>query len=231
MKSEQEMKWWREKALGIHCGNPRQSGKSDAQWELYKNIAPSSGGVIVDEASDISINGNFNATGSIKINSNTNKDKKMNKRQEKELSDYNHQLEILINKVEAWGLSIDLYRNATSDTQWNKGMEEIGEVFSGHNRGDKELVMDGLGDVYVCYINHMALMRGKIDLEVEQSSRFPLNFIHDGFKSQGYHKILEAIADMYDTTLLECLQIAYDEIKDRKGKFIDGVFIKESDLK
>lgn len=28
----------------------------------------------------------------------------------------------------------------------------------------------------------------------------------------------------------ECLQVAYDDIKDRKGKMIDGVFVKESDL-
>ena len=28
----------------------------------------------------------------------------------------------------------------------------------------------------------------------------------------------------------ECVQTAYDEIKDRKGKMIDGVFVKEADL-
>ena len=28
----------------------------------------------------------------------------------------------------------------------------------------------------------------------------------------------------------ECLEIAYNEIKDRKGKLINGVFIKEEDL-
>ena len=28
-------------------------------------------------------------------------------------------------------------------------------------------------------------------------------------------------------TLEECLQVAYDDIKDRKGKMVDGVFIKE----
>ena len=28
----------------------------------------------------------------------------------------------------------------------------------------------------------------------------------------------------------ECLQVAYDDIKDRKGKMINGVFVKESDL-
>lgn len=28
----------------------------------------------------------------------------------------------------------------------------------------------------------------------------------------------------------ECVSLAYDEIKDRKGKLIDGVFVKEKDL-
>lgn len=32
------------------------------------------------------------------------------------------------------------------------------------------------------------------------------------------------------TTADTCLKIAYDEIKDRKGKMIDGVFVKEADL-
>jgi NTP pyrophosphatase (non-canonical NTP hydrolase) len=32
-------------------------------------------------------------------------------------------------------------------------------------------------------------------------------------------------------TIDDCLSIAYDDIKDRKGKMIDGVFVKEKDLK
>ena len=31
-------------------------------------------------------------------------------------------------------------------------------------------------------------------------------------------------------TMEECLEVAYGDIKDRKGKMIDGVFVKESDL-
>ena len=27
----------------------------------------------------------------------------------------------------------------------------------------------------------------------------------------------------------DCLEIAYDDIKDRKGKMIDGIFVKEGD--
>ncbi len=29
----------------------------------------------------------------------------------------------------------------------------------------------------------------------------------------------------------DCLEIAYDEIKHRKGKLVNGIFVKESDLK
>ena len=29
-------------------------------------------------------------------------------------------------------------------------------------------------------------------------------------------------------TLEECLQIAYNDIKDRRGKMVDGIFVKES---
>ena len=30
-------------------------------------------------------------------------------------------------------------------------------------------------------------------------------------------------------TMRECLAVAYDDIKDRKGKMIDGIFVKEGD--
>ena len=42
---------------------------------------------------------------------------------------------------------------------------------------------------------------------------------------------LHDIAKEYNTTLEETLEMAYNEIKDRKGKMIDGVFVKEADLK
>lgn len=32
-------------------------------------------------------------------------------------------------------------------------------------------------------------------------------------------------------TMEDCLKTAYNDIKDRKGKMVDGVFIKEQDLK
>jgi len=41
--------------------------------------------------------------------------------------------------------------------------------------------------------------------------------------------ILINIAEREGTNLEECLAIAYNDIKDRKGKMIDGIFVKEGD--
>ena len=42
--------------------------------------------------------------------------------------------------------------------------------------------------------------------------------------------VINSVSFFNGTNAESCLQIAYDAIKDRKGKMIDGVFIKEEDL-
>lgn len=42
--------------------------------------------------------------------------------------------------------------------------------------------------------------------------------------------VLINIMTRNNLTMEECLQVAYDDIKDRKGRMIDGVFVKENDL-
>lgn len=41
--------------------------------------------------------------------------------------------------------------------------------------------------------------------------------------------VLTILCEQLGYTLEECLAHAYDEIKDRKGKMVDGIFIKEGD--
>nr|DAS99825.1 MAG TPA: NTP-PPase-like protein [Caudoviricetes sp.] len=41
---------------------------------------------------------------------------------------------------------------------------------------------------------------------------------------------LKLISRKYYLMLTDCVQAAWDEIKDRKGRMIDGVFVKEGDL-
>lgn len=42
---------------------------------------------------------------------------------------------------------------------------------------------------------------------------------------------LVGICTILKLDINDCIDIAYEEIKDRKGELIDGLFVKESDLK
>ncbi len=42
--------------------------------------------------------------------------------------------------------------------------------------------------------------------------------------------VLIMIAELMGTSLEECLELAYDKIKDRKGEMRKGKFVKEDDL-
>lgn len=59
-------------------------------------------------------------------------------------------------------------------------------------------------------------------------SRNKLDDLKDGIGDTVVTLII--LAQQYGMTLEECLQYAYDEIKGRKGKTVNGTFIKESDL-
>ncbi len=62
-----------------------------------------------------------------------------------------------------------------------------------------------------------------------------------GIAKNNKDQVIDSIGDMYVVlTILsqqlgidieDCIATAYDEIKDRKGKMINGVFVKEEDLR
>lgn len=60
-------------------------------------------------------------------------------------------------------------------------------------------------------------------------SRGQMDALKDGIGDTVVTLII--LTQQHDMTLQECLQYAYDEIKGRKGKTINGTFIKEADLK
>lgn len=59
-------------------------------------------------------------------------------------------------------------------------------------------------------------------------SRNKLDDLKDGIGDTVVTLII--LAQQHGWSLEECLQYAYDEIKGRKGRTINGTFIKESDL-
>lgn len=68
-----------------------------------------------------------------------------------------------------------------------------------------------------------------------------LGELANGINKERQEQIIDSIGDVYvvltilsmqlDLDIEECIATAYEEIKDRKGKMIDGVFVKEEDLK
>jgi len=47
----------------------------------------------------------------------------------------------------------------------------------------------------------------------------------------GSYVVLTILAMQMDLNIEDCIDAAYDEIKDRKGAMKNGVFVKEADLK
>ncbi|WP_232329793.1 MazG nucleotide pyrophosphohydrolase domain-containing protein [Sporosarcina sp. P37] len=43
--------------------------------------------------------------------------------------------------------------------------------------------------------------------------------------------VMVQVAMQHGTSIEQCIAAAYEEIKDRKGKMVNGVFVKEADLK
>lgn len=122
--------------------------------------------------------------------------------------------EILRNKVLDWGKNKDLLHEENAEKQFLKFMEEVFEF-----RDEWTLYVDEL--------NFNGCSFGGID------DNFYLCELAD--------KMILEMGDIFVTLIIlceqlemdpvDCLARAYEKIKDRKGKTINGVFIKQEDLK
>lgn len=132
------------------------------------------------------------------------KDNKMIEEMNKEMN-----FEELKTKVEEWAKDKDLLHEENADKQFMKFIEEVFEFKS---------EMD-----YLCRIG--------------QSSE-ELYSDYEQIETQGNMKL--EMGDIFVTLIIlcnqlgidcvECLNMAYDKISKRKGKTIDGTFVKEEDL-
>lgn len=154
-------------------------------------------------------------------------------------------------KVEQWFIDRNLHE-ANPVKQFEKLMEESGELFEGIAKGKSELIYDALGDVQVVLIGLEQQIKNGAQIEASPQEMELLILVHSlgelaqklynhVFHSETQtpfirpelfllHGQIHALAIHNGTSADDCLQIAYDEIKDRKGKKVDGVFVKEEDL-
>nr|DAK35117.1 MAG TPA: MazG-like family protein [Caudoviricetes sp.] len=80
------------------------------------------------------------------------------------------------------------------------------------------------GDIKECFelmIDNASEFQFSRKLEVKINAKFNL------LRIVGY---LKAIAHKLGYDFADCFELAYNEIKDRKGRWVEGSFVKEEDL-
>ena len=159
------------------------------------------------------------------------------------------ELKELIKNVQQWSKDRGLDK-ADNRKQLLKLYEEFGELVQGHLKGNIEQVKDSIGDMLVVEIIYCQQSGIEFDSLFTEQQYSPSGLttllcniaiaIGDLSGNIGprtskrnileINQYLQVISSRYGTTLEACLELAWNEIKDRKGKMIDGVFVKEEDL-
>ncbi|MFC0969588.1 MazG-like family protein [Pasteurella multocida] len=157
----------------------------------------------------------------------------------------NEKITELVQKVEQWAEDRNLIKGSTPQKQTIKLMEEFGKLCSGISKNKLDVIKDSIGGCFVVLIilNKQVGFIRQIDfgwvtqvINPEDQLNSTLldlahlaNVVTFGFINSFVWK-LNGYAHYYGLTTLECLSYAYDQIKDRKGRMIDGIFVKEEDL-
>lgn len=154
----------------------------------------------------------------------------------------------LIAKIEQWAHDRNIIKGSRPIDQAMKLFSEFGELAD--NVGKGRDCRDDIGDVFVVLTIISKQLGGSI-IDFEMPYLSEISNIKDEIAWLGYGLTsemvtdsetgefspdfgcevarLELIANYFNYTLEECVQIAYNDIKDRKGIMSNGVFIKESD--
>lgn len=156
--------------------------------------------------------------------------------------------------VYGWSNEKNMFANSTATAQWYKGISEFGELADAIVKDDADGQIDALGDTAVCAAN-VAYCCG---FSAEQVAVSITCAIHDiksgphmddidyamrrlmeslrgqvikGGESELLFYNLACVACALGHDLLDCMEQAWNEIKDRKGFFSkSGAFIKEAGL-
>lgn len=147
--------------------------------------------------------------------------------------------------IRGWACDRKLIPNAKADMQWFKWLSEVGELADGLAKGDKALIKDSVGDAFVVLVIYTTLRYPYVALrtpeEVEETDPMvcllaltqAMVTLQTTTKNvQGevdcIISALDNIATLSGFTFEECVDAAWQEIKDRKGTTTpEGVFIKE----
>lgn len=158
----------------------------------------------------------------------------------------------LIAKIEQWAEDRNIIKGSKPIDQAMKLFSEFGELAD--NVGKGRDIKDDCGDIFVVLtimakqLGHSTMENCDIDLWHENQAEVTLKdrvvllseklteFCFDAREGDLYGSVFDAIISQLKTiaiksgtTLEECVQIAYNDIKDRVGILWNGVFVKNTD--
>jgi len=157
-----------------------------------------------------------------------------------------------LENVKQWFVDRDLENGGRLDKQSLKLSEEFGELCAGYLKKNEQLTKDSIGDCAVVIVGLALLIKEDVhkifktsgyDRDVmtcfgflnQNISEFQLcqDFGDDGILELYLSRTiywLKSLSIALSYSFDECFELAYQEIKDRKGRWIDGTFVKEEDL-
>ena len=162
----------------------------------------------------------------------------------------------LVPLIQEWAKERGIFDTSTPFDQLLKTHEEVGELIKACYDNDKPAVQDAIGDTMICLLNYCYFTKTdflEVYKQIKYDDRDDINiycalnvndiisfFLRD-VSYRNYNPLkatifsivinilrnLQNITINENTTLEECLNIAYNEIKHRKGKIINRKFIKD----
>lgn len=159
-----------------------------------------------------------------------------------------------LDKVKQWFIDRDLENGGRLDKQSLKLSEEFGELCAGYLKKNEKLTKDSIGDCAVVIVGLALLVKEDVQEIFDDSIMILKEDVPDYFKDlnkyissfQTFYSWEEtSMSKMYLSFAVdslktisialgydfeECFELAYNEIKDRKGRWIDGTFVREEDL-
>ena len=158
-----------------------------------------------------------------------------------------------LEKVKQWFIDRDLENGGWLDKQSLKLSEEFGELCAGYLKKNEKLTKDSIGDCAVVIVGLALLIKADVQEifdEVFSNEYYAIECLaflnrtisniqlSNGFTNKDMYIIdltrsiywLKSISDILGYNFDECFELSYQEIKDRKGRWIDGTFVKEEDL-
>lgn len=120
-----------------------------------------------------------------------------------------------------------------------KVQEEYGELCAAVLRNDIDKIKDSIGDFVVTIIILNLQLDCRFDVIASDEHMMKVDNIHrvvlilKDYMMMTDSRLLynlNTVANHYGTTVRECLELAYNEIKGRTGKKVNGTFVKSADL-